>query len=191
MVSKPPNPCVTMGNTMGAGVSSLPNYDGMLLEEEWNELFRNSREFKNFEVFSSDELEEMKAENISENTRIRWTKEANKIVMRYFYQSDPTKRGHRKQIMRIWREIGVSDVTKQRLADQTRVIRTNGWLSKVELDEIQRKIKEEENREELRVELQNTCDQQRLPQDEDDSELTNIESLFNRLQDQGLMNDEL
>ena len=93
--------------------------------------------------------------------------------------------------MKIWREIGVFDITEQTLADQTRVIRTNGWLSKVELDEIQRKIKEEENREELRVELQNTCDQQRLPQDEDDSELTNIESLFNRLQDQGLMNDEL
>ena len=94
-------------------------------------------------------------------------------------------------MMKIWREIGVSDITEQTLADQTRVIGTNGWLSKVELDEIQRKIKEEENREELRVELQNTCDQQRLPQDEDDSELTNIESLFNRLQDQGLMNDEL
>ena len=94
-------------------------------------------------------------------------------------------------MMKIWREIGVFDITEQTLADQTRVIRTNGWLSKVELDEIQRKIKEEENREELRVELQNTCDQQRLPQDEDDSELTNIESLFNRLQDQGLMNDEL
>ena len=94
-------------------------------------------------------------------------------------------------MMKIWREIGVFDITEQTLADQTRVIRTNGWLSKVELDEIQRKIKEEENREELRVELQNTCDQQRLPQDEDDSELTNIESLFNRLQDQGLLNDEL
>ena len=94
-------------------------------------------------------------------------------------------------MMKIWREIGVFDITEQTLADQTRVIRTNGWLSKVELDEIQRKIKEEENREELRVELQNTCDQQRLPQDEDDSELTNIESLFNRLQDQGPMNDEL
>ena len=94
-------------------------------------------------------------------------------------------------MMKIWREIGVFDITEQTLADQTRVIRTNGWLSKVELDEIQRKIKEEENREELRVELQNTCDQQRLPQDEDDSELTNIESLFNRLQDQGLMNGEL
>ena len=133
----------------------------------------------------------MKAENISENTRIRWTKEVNKIVVRYFYQSDPTKRGYRKQMMKIWREIGVFDVTEQRLADQTGVIRTNGWLSKAELDEIQRKIKEEENTEKLRTELQNTCDQQRLPQDADDVELKNIENLFKRLQDQWLMNDEI
>ena len=80
MLSKPPNPDFTMGKTMGVGVSSLPNYDRMLHEEEWNELFGNSREFTNFEVFSSDDSEEMKAENISENTRIRWTKEVNKMT---------------------------------------------------------------------------------------------------------------
>ena len=39
MVSKHPDPDVTMGNTVGAGVLSLPNYDGMLLEEESKELF--------------------------------------------------------------------------------------------------------------------------------------------------------
>ena len=47
-------------------------------KEEWNELFGNSREFANFEGFSSDESEEMEAENIGENTRIKWTKEVNK-----------------------------------------------------------------------------------------------------------------
>ena len=154
------------------------------------QLFGNSREFTNFEGFSNDKSEEMEAENINENTRIRWTKEANKIVMRCFYQSDPTKRGYRKQMMKIWREVGVFEVIEQRLADQTRVIRTNGWLSEVELDEIQRKIKEEENTEEPRIELQNICDQQRS-QDEDNVELTNIENLFNSLQDQGLTNDEI
>ena len=60
------------------------------------------------------------SENISENTKIRWTKEVNKIVMRYFYQSDLTKQGYRKQMMKIWREIGVFEVTEQRLADQKR-----------------------------------------------------------------------
>ena len=79
MVSKPPGPEVTIGNTSGAEVPSLPNDDRMLLEEEeWNELFENSREFTNFEWFLSAKSEEMKAENISENTSNRKTKEVYK-----------------------------------------------------------------------------------------------------------------
>ena len=93
-------------------------------------------------------------------------------------------------MMKTQREIGVFEVTEQKLVDQTRAIRTNGWVSEVELDEIQRKIKEEENTEEPRIELLNTCDQQRS-QDEDGVELRNIENLFNRLQDQRLTIDEI
>ena len=39
----------------------------------------------------------------------------------------------------IWREIGTFEITEQRLADQVRVIRTNRWLTDVELEEIRRK----------------------------------------------------
>ena len=39
----------------------------------------------------------------------------------------------------IWREIGTSEITEQRLVDQTRVIRTNEWLNEVELEGIRRK----------------------------------------------------
>ena len=56
-----------MGNSIisGAGVLSLPNDNQKLLEEEeWNELFGNSREFTNFEGFSSDQSEEMEAETM-------------------------------------------------------------------------------------------------------------------------------
>ena len=60
------------------------------------------------------------------------------------------------------------------------MVRTNGWLSEVVLDEIQRKIMEKENTEEPRIELRNMCNQQKS-QDEDDVELMNIENLFNRL----------
>ena len=60
------------------------------------------------------------------------------------------------------------------------MVRTNGWLSEVVLDEIQRKIMEKENTEEPRIELRNICNQQKS-QDEDDVELMNIENLFNRL----------
>ena len=64
---------VTMGNTSGAGVSHVSNDDWVLLkEEELNELFWNRREFTNFEGFLSDESEYTEAENIRENTRIRW-----------------------------------------------------------------------------------------------------------------------
>ena len=35
----------------------------------------------------------------------RRKKEENKLVMRCFYQSDPTRRRYRKQMIAIWREI--------------------------------------------------------------------------------------
>ena len=46
--------------------------------------------------------------------------------MRYFYQGNPTEREYRERMMNNWRDIGISEVMEQRLADQTRVIRTNG-----------------------------------------------------------------
>ena len=44
MVSEPRDPEVNLGNTSSTGVSSLYSNDSLLLEEEWNELFKNSRE---------------------------------------------------------------------------------------------------------------------------------------------------
>ena len=49
-----------------------------------------------------------------------------KIVMRCFYRSEPTKRGYRKRMLSIWKELGVFEISEQRLADQARAIRTNG-----------------------------------------------------------------
>ena len=72
--------------------------------------------------------------------RRRWTKEENKLVMRCFYQNDPTRRGYQKRMIAIWREIGTFEITEQRLANQVGVISTNVWLTEVELEEIRRKI---------------------------------------------------
>ena len=69
----------------------------------------------------------------------RWTKKENKLVMRFFYQSDPTRR-YQKRMIAIWGEIGSFEITEQRLVDQARVVRTNEWLTEVELEEIRRKI---------------------------------------------------
>lgn len=78
-------------------------------------------------------------------------------------------------MMKIWREKGVFQVTEQRVADQTRMTRTTGWLPEEEVDQIQRKIKQEENTEKPRSELQNTCDHRMITgsQDEDNIEATN------------------
>ena len=45
--------------------------------------------------------------------------------MGYFYRSDPTTREYQKRMIAIWREIGIFEITEQRLVDQVRVIRTN------------------------------------------------------------------
>ena len=59
--------------------------------------------------------------------------------MRCFYQSNPTRR-YRKRMIAIWGEIGYFEITEQKLVDQARVVRTNEWLTEVELEEIRRKI---------------------------------------------------
>ena len=45
-----------------------------------------------------------------------------------------------------WQEIGVSNVSEQRLADQVRAIKNNNFLSNVELEEIEREKVMEENK---------------------------------------------
>ena len=72
--------------------------------------------------------------------RRRWTKSGQdgQLVMRCFYQSDPTSRGYRKQMIATWREIGTFEITEQRLVDQVRVTWTNEWLTERKLEEIRR-----------------------------------------------------
>ena len=60
--------------------------------------------------------------------------------MRCFHECYPTRRGYQKQMIAIWREIGTSEITEQRIVDQARVIRTNEWLIGKELEEIRKKI---------------------------------------------------
>ena len=57
--------------------------------------------------------------------RRRLTEEENKLVMRCFYQSNPTRRVYRKQMIAIWREVVTFEITEQGLVDQARVIRTD------------------------------------------------------------------
>ena len=45
--------------------------------------------------------------------RKRWTKEEKKLVMRCFYQSDPSRKEYRKRMIDIWREIGTFEMKEQ------------------------------------------------------------------------------
>ena len=91
------------------------------------------------------EREEERDLEVEIMVRRRWTKEEKKIVMRCFYQSEPTRRGYRKRMITVWREIGTFEITEQRLVDQARVTRINQWLTEVELEGIQRKILTQRN----------------------------------------------
>ena len=77
--------------------------------------------------------------------RKTWNKEVNKRIMRCYIESNPSARGYRKRMLAIWKEIGVFEVTEQRLADQVRAIKVNGWLSEVEIEEIRRNIKDKQS----------------------------------------------
>ena len=50
-------------------------------------------------------------------------------------------------MFREWRNRGGFESTEQRICDQARAIRKNGWLSELELEMIKRSVIEEEERE--------------------------------------------
>ena len=50
---------------------------------------------------------------------------------------------------REWRERGVFEATEQRVCDQARAIRKNGWLTDLELEEIRRNIRDKNELDEI------------------------------------------
>ena len=56
-----------------------------------------------------------------------------------FNRSELTKRGYSKRIL----EVGVFEISEQRVAGLARMIRLNEWLSEVELGEIMREVGQE------------------------------------------------
>ena len=52
-------------------------------------------------------------------------------------------RGYRKPIRHIWKETQYLKVTEQRLCDQARIIRMNGWLTRLEINLIKKSTMDE------------------------------------------------
>ena len=80
--------------------------------------------------------------------RTKWNKEVNKVVMECFYRSKPFDeegkpvRGYRQRMFREWRDRGLFESTEQRVCDQARAIRKNGWLSQLELETVKRQVED-------------------------------------------------
>ena len=66
--------------------------------------------------------------------RKTWSKNDNKQAMMSYFKSEPLKRGYRKRMLEIWKEIGTFDLKEQQLADQVRSIRKNSLMSEVEME---------------------------------------------------------
>ena len=70
--------------------------------------------------------------------------------MECYFRSKPVDengvpiRGYRKRMFQEWRNRGMFQSTEQRICDQARAIRKNGWLTDAELEGIKRKISMEE-----------------------------------------------
>ena len=77
-------------------------------------------------------------------TRTGWSKKTNVAVMECYFLSKPFDeegkpiRGYRKRMDNIWKERQGLKVTEQRLCDQTRMIRMNGWVTELEMNVIKK-----------------------------------------------------
>ena len=100
--------------------------------------------------------------------RMKWNKEVNNVVMECYYRGRPVDergvpiRGYRKRLFCEWKERGLFESTEQRICDQARAIRKNGWLTEVELETIRRRASKDcieagKNEEEVFNELGGSC----------------------------------
>ena len=82
--------------------------------------------------------------------RTGWSKSMNVAVMECYFLSKPVDeegkpvRGYRRRMHSILNERQTLKVTEQQLCDQARIIRKNGWLTQVELDDIKQRLSTQE-----------------------------------------------
>ena len=80
--------------------------------------------------------------------RRKWSSKLYRVVKECYFESRPGNRGYTKRMLSTWQNRGIFRVTEQNLADQARAIKTNNWLSAIELEEIKRRaLREGDNNE--------------------------------------------
>ena len=60
--------------------------------------------------------------------------------MECYLLSEPKIRGYRNRMLRLWLQKGMFWVSEQTLVDQTKTIRRNSLMTKLEIEELQRKV---------------------------------------------------
>ena len=143
----------------------------VLGEKECEDLFGNSMEITSFNGFSCESSNEDDIDiNYNNKKRQSWTKTLNTAVMECYFLSRPVDKegkpvsGYRRR-MHIWKEGYGTEITERRLCDQTRMIRKNEWITKLELENIRRKVFQKEND----IEVNNNDNTgERFYQDEED-----------------------
>lgn len=70
----------------------------------------------------------------------------NIVVMKCYFRSKPLEengvpmKGYRQRMYKEWKERGLFNVSEQRVCDQARTIRKNGWLTELELEELKQRV---------------------------------------------------
>ena len=115
--------------------------------EEWEHLFGNNMETISFNGFSCESSNEDDIDiKYNNKERRTWTKTLNTAVMECYFLSRPVDEegkpviGYRRRMHNIWKERYHTEITKQRLCDQVRMIRKNEWITKLKLKNIKRKV---------------------------------------------------
>jgi len=104
---------------------------------------------------------------VTRERRKEWSRQDNIKVMECFYLSQPERRGYMKRMHQIWKERRLFSVTDQRIADQARVIKRNGLLSSLELEEIKNRVLNVPTSAETEVNLQEEEISEETLQEED------------------------
>ena len=68
--------------------------------------------------------------------RRKWTSQENKIFMECYLLSEPKIRGYRKRMLSLQQEKGMFWASEQRLVDQENTIRSNSWMTELEIEEL-------------------------------------------------------
>ena len=70
----------------------------------------------------------------------RWTSQENKHVMECYLLSEPKVRRYRKRMLSLWLQKGMFWVSEKRLVDQANTICRNSGMTKLEIEELDRKV---------------------------------------------------